>query len=406
MSGYRVKGLRPNGSSATLELFAEDRAEAVKLAMRQGLTVESVWEGSGVEKKKINFNMELGGPKKGTPQEVAIFCRQLSISVTAGLPLRDALDGIMEELEPNTLRTSLKGVGEDLSSGKRFAESLEKHNIGKLFSPVFIGLIRVAEETGNLGSILNELADYLESGIKLKQEISSKLGYPKFMLIAFVLVNLAATYKLFPMFRKSFASMGSKLPELTLFVFDLNEQMIAASPYIITLLLAVFGGVTWYYMTPAGRLKMDGWILKIPAIGDLLFKINTARFCRTLSITAKGGIGLTEGIEISNSVVVNAHLREGLDAARGRIMNGQSFTNSLRESRAFSGLVLRMIGIGEESGQLPTVLEKISEIYNNEVDSAIAKTVSLIEPIIICLFAVFVTVMVLALYMPVFDMGG
>lgn len=407
MPAYKIKGSRSNGVDATVQLFAVDRLEAASLASQQGIKVESVWALSEESKKKgVSLDMQLGGPKKAQPKEVAIFCRQLAISVQAGLPLRDALEGILEELEVNTLQISLKKVAADLSSGSRFAAALTEHNTGKVFSPVFIGLIRVAEETGTLSEVLNDLADYLEEGAKLKSDIMGKLSYPIFMIVAFILTNLGSTFFLFPMFEKNFEGLGGKLPELTLFVFAMNNKAVAAAPYVFALLAVVGVFAAKTYLTKAGRLKIDQMLLKLPAVGDLFFKINTARFCRTLAITAKGGLGLTEGIEIGTEVVTNAYLKANLSAARGRIMNGQSFTSSLRETGAFTGLVLRMVGVGEESGQLPAVLDKISQIYGNEVDSAIAKAMSLIEPAIICLFGVFVSVMVLALYMPVFEMGN
>ncbi len=404
MSEFIVTGTLKSGAQSSIKVDAPDRIEAAKQAQARGMVVSNV--SLAATKRKLDLNLELGGPKKAQPQEIAVFCRQLAISVQAGLPLREALQGIAEEMERSNLQIALNKIITDLNNGKQFARSLENHNSKGLFSPVFIGLIRVAEETGTLSETLIDLADYLEKGVKLKREISQKLSYPIFMVVAFIGVNIAATFKLFPMFRENFASLGANLPELTLFVFDLNEKMIDASPYIAGVLVAVVVAFILYYKQPLGRMTVDKALLKLGPIGDMIFKISTARFCRTLAITAKGGVGLTEGIEISAAVVTNKYLNKALVSAQKSIMNGQSFTNSLRLTDAFTGLVLRMVGVGEESGQLPTVLDKVSEIYSNEVDTAIAKAVGLLEPIIIILFAGFVTVMVLALYMPVFDMGG
>jgi type IV pilus assembly protein PilC len=406
MPVYKVKA-KKGGKTVTMTITAPGRAEAAQNVQRQGAVPVSIWEDSNKSAgKKANLNINLFGAKKAKPQDICIFCRQLAISVQAGLPLRDALEGIVEEMEANTLRDCLIKVNKDLQAGRRFSESLKSNNKGKLFTPVFTGLIHVAEESGTLGETLEDLADYLESMGKLKREIMGKLSYPIFMIVAFILVNIGATFKLFPMFRENFAMLGNRLPPLTEWVFDFNEKAIVVAPYVIVAIIAVVVGLMVLYTTPAGKLNMDHFFLKLPALGPVFFKMGTARFSRTLAITARGGVSLTDGIEIGAAVVGNKYLETALHKAQARIVNGERFTTSLKETGAFSGLVIRMIDVGEESGSLPLVLDKISEIYNNEVDAVVAKAVALIEPFIICLFAVFVTVMVLALYMPIFSMSG
>jgi type IV pilus assembly protein PilC len=420
MAQFNVKAQDANGKKVKMTLEAESRVAAVRKLKSQGLVpVEIVERGGqrapsggkkqGREKeggKKKASEINIGGPKKAKILEIVVFCRQLAIAVSAGLPLRDALEGILESMEDNTLTQTLSPAVEALHSGVAFSESLSRHNKYDVFSPVFLGLIRVAEETGTMGDTLQKLADYLDETSKLKAAVKSKLAYPQFMIVAFVLVNLGATFFLFPMFAKNFGDLGADLPPLTQFVFDLNEKALAVAPYTISLVVAVIVSLIMYRRTPVGRVRFDETLLKFPLLGDVILKVGLARFCKTLAITAEGGVPLVQGLEISSVVVGNKHLESSLETVRNDVVNGNRFATTLKKTGNFPDLVVRMVDVGEDSGQLPLVLNKIADIYDTEVDNAIGKMLSLVEPILICLFGAFVTVMVLALYMPVFTMSS
>lgn len=398
-----------SGRTFSDTLTADSRTEAIQELRSRGLTPLDLTEGkSGLfgGKKKTGSVFQEMQLKRATQMDIAIFFRQLSISVKAGLPLRDALENISAEMEKTNLRQSLEQAVQDLHEGRRFADALDRNNVRNCFSPLAIGLTQVAEETGTMGETMEELADYLESMVKMKSEIRGKMAYPTFMVIAFVCIMLVAIFKLFPMFEESFATMGAELPLLTQRVFAANRFFLKISPVIFALLGLITIALAMMRLNPIGRRKFDESLLKLPLIGSLLYKIGTARFCRTLAITATGGVALLDGLEISTCVIANKSLQYKLDQVRERITNGNSFGASIRETEALSGLVTRMIEIGEESGQLPLVLNKVSEIYDQEVNQAIGKLTSMIEPAIIVLFAVFVTIMVLALYMPVFSMSN
>jgi type IV pilus assembly protein PilC len=372
--------------------------------IRGGVRGEKVKAKGGAASKKARPLLS-GGPKKVKILDVVIFCRLLSIAVSAGLPLREALEGILAPMPNNQLAATLRPAIESLHAGVPFSDALTMHNKYRVFSPVFIGLVRVAEETGTLAETLSSLSDYLSDMMKMRSSIKSKTSYPIFMISAFVVVNLFATFFLFPMFDKNFSSLGS-LPPLTEFVFAANKKAIAVFPYVAG---ALFLLIVWLVMlckTPIGRRKFDASLLKLPLMGDVLLKTGLARFCKTLAITVNGGVALVQGLGISNVVVGNKHLENSLTDVRKQVTEGNRFAATLRATGNFPDLVVRMIDIGEESGQLPQVLSKIAEIYETEVANAIAKMLSMIEPIIICVFGVFVTIMVLALYMPVFSMSA
>ncbi len=413
MPQFVVKAQDSKNKTVKVTVEAESRVEASRKVKAQGLIPTEIIQqrgksgaASGAKSKSSLKSVQIGGPKKVKPLEVVIFCRQLAIAVSAGLPLRDALEGICQSLEPNTLSETVRPATTALHSGVSFSDALARANKYKVFSPVFIGLVRVAEETGTMGDTLQKLADYLDESSKLAGAIKSKLSYPTFMVVAFVLVNIGATFFLFPMFEKNFASLGGKLPPLTLFVFDLNNKALSVAPYAIALFIILVISFIFYRRTPAGRVVVDEKLLKLPLLGPVILRIGLARFCKTLAITASGGVPLVQGLEISSVVVGNKHIETSLNKVRNEVINGNRFATTLRNTGNFPDLVVRMIDVGEDSGQIPLVLEKIADIYETEVANAIGKMLSLIEPCIILLFGVFVTVMVLALYMPVFSMSG
>ena len=408
MPKFRYKASDRSGRILHDSLMADSRTEAIQELRGRGLTpLDIVETESGLfSGKKISGFLQEMQLKSPSQLDIAIFFRQLSISVKAGVPLRDSLENIAAEMDQSTLRQSIVQAIQDLHEGQRFATALERNNIKNVFSPLVIGLSQVAEETGTLGETMEELADYLEAMVKMKSEIRSKMAYPTFMTVAFILIMLVATFKLFPMFEESFSTLGADLPPLTVNVFAANRMALDMAPYAFGILGLIITGLAVLRTTPSGRRQFDGALLKLPLLGPLLYKIGSARFCRTLAITATGGVALLDGLEISTCVISNQSLKYKLNQVREYITNGNSFGSSVRETGALGGLVTRMIEIGEESGQLPLVLNKVSEIYDQEVNQAISKLTSLIEPSIIVLFAVFVTVMVLALYMPVFSMGS
>ena len=394
--------------SAVIE--AESRPDAIQALRNRNLTPVSLTE-AGSELFEQNSEgwkkwFQLTSDKKATPQDIALFFRLLSVSVSAGVPLRDALESIGEELEKSNLRTAILRSVNDLGGGSRLSAAFEKNNTGKVFSTLTLGLVQVAEETGRMGETLSELADYLESMDQMKKDIMSKLSYPGFMLIAFVGIMGFATFWLFPMFEKNFSGLGAALPALTQNVFNLNRISLKIAPYFFGVLLTIIVGLILYRKTPAGRLKFDATLLKLPLLGEVLYNTGASRFARTLAITSNGGVPLIFGLTISASVINNRSLQHSLLETRESITNGSTFGKSIRATKTFTGLVVRMIEVGEESGQLPFVLQKVSQVYETEVNRSIKKLTTLIEPVIIVLFGVFVTVMVLALYMPVFQMGG
>lgn len=429
MPTFQVKAQDHNQKTVILTIEAKSRLEAVRQLRQKRLIPLNIEKksdnksfsgGGGDErssvpkpqkkvikkKKKSASQINIGGPKKAKPLEIVIFCRQMAIAVSAGLPLRDALEGVVGPMENDTLKLSLEPTIEALHSGVAFSEALNRFNKYKVFSPVFIGLLKVAEETGTMASTLEQLADYLEGLNKMRGDIKSKLSYPIFMISAFIVINVGATFFLFPMFKKNYESLGGKLPALTTFVFDMNTKAIDVAPFFFVLILLLVGAVALYRRGPAGRRVYDSYLLRLPLFGPVLLRIGLSRFCKTLAITARGGVPLVNGLEISSVVVGNKYLEGSLSDVREQVMNGNRFATTLEATGNFPPLVVRMVDVGEDSGQLPEVLEKITDIYESEVANSIGKLLSLVEPMIICLFGIFVTVMVLALYMPIFSMSA
>lgn len=408
MTTYRYKAKDAQGNIVESTIEAESRQEVLTMLRAKGLTTISLTstanEPTEPKKKKVR------APKKGgfqvtriTLTDMTVFCRQLSISVNAGVPLRESLESIHEDMDNPSMKHVLGKVISNLHKGLSFSDALALHP--KVFTPIFIGLVKAAEESGALAQTLDQLAFYLERTEQLQRKIKSIMAYPAFVAGFFVLVCLIMALGILPKFQEIFSGYGSKLPKITQVVFGINQFFIDHAWYFLGVIIAIVVAISLYRRSPRGRKHTDAILLKIPFFGTCLQKFIIARFCRSLSIMVKGGVPIAHAFEVTASVTGNKVLEEALLKCREQIIAGAGIASSIEDQDLFPRLLIRMISVGEDSGKLPEVLEKVSDVYENQVEGSILISTALAEPIVICVFGVLVLILVISIYMPIFTVA-
>jgi type IV pilus assembly protein PilC len=338
-----------------------------------------------------------------TLSEKSVFCRQLSISVGSGVPLREALETIAEDMDNRTYQEVLYRILRRLDDGLTFSQSIT--NEARAFDPLFVALIKAAEESGSMTETLDYLALSLEKNDRLARKIKTVIAYPIFVACFFVIVSLIMTLFVLPRFQSIFSSTGGNLPPLTQFVFMVNGFIISNTVWIFSGLFILITAGVMYGRTLKGRCVIDRLVLRLPVVGDIIRKIAVARFCRNLGIMLHGGVPVGNAIEIASEVLGNKSMEKTLRQTRDRIMAGNDIATSL-DKEVFPRLVVRMVGVGESSGKLPEVLGKVADVYEDQAEGAIMIAMALIEPFIIVLFGCMILVLVMAVYLPVFSAAG
>lgn len=401
------------GQDVRSSLDAPTRLGALEILRKKGLTVVDLYAADEGNVGGLGLGAltgELPEARKADKKpliapriritELAIFCRQLAISVKAGLPLRDALDGIATEMENASLKQVCVGMVQELHDGNNFSGAVAKYP--RVFNKMFLGLVLVAEESGKMPETLAQLATYMERTDKLQRRIRAMSSYPAFIGIFFVVVSLVMTLKILPMFTDIFAGQGGNLPTLTTMVFAFNNFFVDHILYFVLGTLFVVVTTILYFRTDAGAVQRDRMKLSAPIFGGSVKKYVLARFCRSLSIMVNSGVPISTALEICAEAAGNHVVQRSVMEARDRIVSGGRIAASLQKTGMFPGLVVRMVTVGEESGQLPEVLESVADLYDDQVETSIMASMALFEPVVICIFGAFVLLLVLAIYLPVF----
>jgi type IV pilus assembly protein PilC len=405
------------GDTIRASIAAASRYEAIALLREQALTVIELARGAFPSRLAVGKTGAASLlPPPQTPQhpfaklsriklsDLAIFCRQLSITINAGLPLRDSLETIAIDMEHPALRRVIQGLIEALHDGKTFSQALALYP--KAFNTLMVSLMAAAEESGSLPQTLNQVAGYLERTERLTRKIASITAYPMFVAGFFGFVCCIMTLFVLPKFKAMFEGFHTQLPLITRAVFGGNQFIL---DHFVLLLVAVSVLITaacLYRRTPSGRLRIDALKLRMPLVGTCLSKFIMARVCRNLAVMIRGGVPVTSALEIISRVSDNRVMERSVMSARERVMGGADIAVSLAEEKVFPRLVVSMVGVGEQSGRLPEVLERISDLYEDQVEGAVMVATALFEPIMICFFGAIVLVLMLAIYMPIFMMGS
>ena len=398
MATFAYSGRTRAGQTVTGERVADSMDAAVAALRRDQILVTQI----NPVKDKAAAKAKTPKAKSVNPKRLAIFTRQFSVMIDAGLPLVQCLEilGTQEE-DKNFSHTILTTRG-DVESGASLADAMRKHP--KAFDPLFTNMIAAGEAGGILDTILKRLATYIEKNVKLKSQVKSAMIYPVAVIVIAAVVVTVILWKVIPTFASLFAGLGAELPLPTRVVIALSNGVVLFMPYIIVTLIASFFGFRTYYATTNGRMVIDRLTLKLPVVGMLLRKIAVARFCRTLSTLLASGVSILEALDITAKTAGNAVVEASVLTTRKSIERGETIAQPLKETAVFPPMVVQMIGVGEATGALDTMLAKIADFYEEEVDIAVAGMLTLLEPIMIAILGTVVGGIVIAMYMPIFGL--
>ncbi len=400
---YTARDKAGNSTSGTMD--AENRQDLLQKLRAKGLVPTSV--GDGQAKRAAGARaVPIMGTVKGRrvkADEMVLFTRSLATMVNSGLPLLQGIDIMIEQTENMNFKAVLTQVGQDIEAGLTFSDALKKHP--RVFSELYSSMVRAGEASGNLDGILVQLAEYLEASQKLKREIRSAMTYPVIALVIVVLIAGGLLIFIVPKFQDIFTGLGQTLPAPTRLLMAISHVLRSYILVVIGLAIAFFVALRYYISTPMGRFQFDTITLKLPVFGPLFRKVAVSRFARTMSTLTRSGVPVLSALEIVERTIGNEVLARAVKGSQTSIKAGATISDPLARSGVFPLMVTRMIDVGERTGSLDELLTKISEFYDQQVEATISSLTAMIEPLLILFLGVIVGGMVLALFMPIFQLS-
>lgn len=393
---YAWKGRSPNGEILSGEYQAETREELIGYLRKRKIIITSIKENA----KKFNFKFRFGSGI--SVKDLGVFTRQFSTMINAGLPLVQCLDILVNQTEQEHFKETIADVMSEVEGGATLGEAMARHP--KIFDRLYTNMVEAGEAGGILDLILNRLAVYLEKADALQRKVKSALTYPAVVLVTALGACLFMLMFIIPTFAKMFTDFGGELPLPTKIVMGISDFL---RDYWYLLAGGTIGfivGYNRYYATDSGRRVIDRAMLKIPMLGIVIRKGAVARFTRTLGTLISSGVPILNGLEITAKTAGNRIVEEAVMATRESISQGRTISDPLKESGVFPPMVTSMIAVGEQTGALDEMLEKIANFYDSEVDTAVDALTSIIEPIMIVVMGAMVGGMLVAMYLPMFKL--
>jgi type IV pilus assembly protein PilC len=387
--GRRLKG----------EIDAANEAIALSQLKRRNFTVKKL----KLKPKDIFENISFLKPKV-TNKDLVVFTRQFSTMIDAGLPLVQGLTILAEQSENPTFKAILKEITKDVEGGSTLAEAMKKHP--KIFDSLFVNLVAAGEVGGILDTILRRLATFIEKAEKLKSQIKGAMTYPIVVIAIAIIVISVIMIFVIPVFEDMFKSFGSALPGPTQIVVNMSRFLKGNIHWVLIALGIFVYGFKRYRGTASGRKQTDTLFLKLPIFGNLLKKSAVARFTRTLGTMISSGVPILDALEIVAKTAGNVVIEEIIYEVRGSIAEGQTIAEPLSENDIFPGMVIQMIAVGEATGALDSMLEKIADFYDEEVDAAVSALTSMLEPLLMLFLGGSIGGLVIAMYLPIFGMAA
>jgi type IV pilus assembly protein PilC len=398
MPVFTYRGTNRSGGNVSGELTATSKAEVQNLLRRQQITPTKMSE------KGKEFNLPSFGAGVNA-KELAIFTRQFSVMIDAGLPLVQCLEILASQQENKTFQKVLAGTRASVEAGATLSAAMRDYP--KVFDSLYVNMVEAGETGGILDTILQRLSSYIEKNVKLQRAVKSAMVYPVGVLTVAGGVIILLLWKVVPIFATLFAGLGVDLPLPTKIVIGLSNLI---GSVFGLLALVAFGGILFglkvWYGTPQGRYAIDSTILRLPVLGILMRKIAVARFTRTLGTLIASGVPILEGLDITAKTAGNAVVEKALRQVRKSLEEGKSLTEPLKDSEVFPGMVTQMISVGEQTGAMDAMLQKIADFYEEEVDSAVKDLLTALEPIMIVFLGVVVGGVVISMYLPLFTLIG
>jgi general secretion pathway protein F len=404
MPVYSYVGLSPEGKNIAGIIDADSPRAARTKLRRSGVFPTEVTESSAAEQTPRASRSLARLFERVNAQELSVVTRQLSTLVSAGLPLVDCLSALIEQVDSESLKRMLTRTRESVNEGSSLADAFAEHP--KVFSNLYVNMVRAGEASGALDVVLLRLADYTESTAALRSKLRSALTYPAIMLIFGGGILFFLLSYVVPKITRLFLESKQVLPLPTRVLMAFSGALASWWPFLLVLLVALMFGLRAYVRTPNGRYRYDRWALRAPVFGKLNQKIAVARFSRTLATLLRSGIGLLPSLDIVKNIVDNRVLYDATESARDAIREGQSIAPPLKTSGIFPPLMIHMIAVGERSGQLEEMLAKTAETYEAEVDTTISTLTTLLQPIMTIFMGGVVLFIVLSILLPIFQMSS
>ena len=417
MSKYNYKAKRRNGKITSGTILADSKQSAKNELYNRGLTplkLVRVSSGDGPSQRKgiskfifidkdANIHINIGGGLPST-KELALFTKQFSLMIENGINLPQALQLLKESQSKPNFADTIEAIGKDVETGATLSEAIEIYPT--IFDNLYTAMIRAGEASGKLDIILRQLVEYIEKSAKIKSQIKSAMAYPTIIVAVAVGVITMLLVFVVPGFAKQFQDSGKDLPGLTQLVIDMSNWLVDSASYIVAILVASVFLFRYWIKTETGRYSFDYFLLKSPIIGDLMTKISIGRFSSTLSTMLSSGVAILESLQICASSSGNKRIEKFILNIKEEVQRGEPFNAPLQNSSLIPPLVASMVKVGEATGKLPETLKKVTDIYEDEVDTAIDTMTAMIEPLLIVVIGSIVGFIVLAMYLPVFDMAS
>jgi len=394
------EGTTKTGEKRSGQTEGPNEEFVIALLKKQEIQVTSI-------KKKAGFKLDLSSISFGsgvTTRDLVIFTRQFATMINAGLPLVTCLDILGNQADNPTMKKILLQVKSDVEGGSTFADALRKHP--KVFDDLFVNLVAAGEIGGILDTIMNRLAAYIEKNDKIVKKVKGAMTYPLAVLVVAILLVIGMLWKVIPMFEKMFKDFGGELPAPTQFVIDLSNAFLNHLFLIMGSLVGFVVVLILFIKSKPGKEIMDRILINSPIFGDIIRKSAVAKFTRTMSTMIASGVPILDGLNIVARAAGNVVVERAIMYTREKISEGKNIAEPMMETKVFPPMVVQMIAVGEATGAMDTMMSKIADFYEDEVDVAVETMTSLLEPIIMVFLAVVAGGLVISMYLPIFSIAG
>ena len=395
MPAYAWKGKNRMGEVQEGVLVSDSRDAAAITLKRNGIEVITIRVMASDAKKSFG---------KVPSKALAIFTRQFSVMIDAGLPLVQCLEILGAQQDHKGFQRVIEAVRDDVEKGSTLQAALAKHP--KAFNDLYVNMVGAGESGGILDIILQRLSTYIEKAVKLTAKVKGAMTYPIAVITIALTVVVVIMVKVIPVFSAMYDGMGAKLPFPTLVCMAISSALINYSWLIVIAVVLITVGLRQYYRTPPGHLQIDAVFLKIPILGDVLRKVAVARFCRTLGTLISSGVPILEGMDITARTAGNMVVQNAILKSKDAVEQGRNISGPLAETKVFPPMVVQMVAVGEATGALDAMLAKVADFYEDEVDNAVANLTSLMEPVMIALLGGIIGFIVVAMYMPILNLAN
>lgn len=399
MAIFKYRGKNKVGSIVEGERTGRNANEVITALEKEQIQVLSI------ERKRLKFAIPLvGGRKSVSLKTLAVFNRQLSVMFNAGLPITQAIGILAQQQKDKYFQSVLTEVRKDVEAGANLSNAMRKHP--KVFNELYTSMIQAGEASGNLDTILLRLSSYIEGQSKLIGRVKSAMTYPVVVVSIALVLTALLLWKVVPVFEGMFLQMGAELPVLTQMVVNASRFFVSNALWIVLIVAGAIFAFRSYYHTFKGRRVIDNIKLKIWVFGDVLTKLAVARVTRTLATLLTSGVEIIESLTITAKTSGNAIIEDAVLKSRALVQEGKPLWESWEETKRFPYMVTQMVAVGEQTGSLSTMLGKVADFYDEECDQAVAAITSLMEPLMIVVLGGIVGTVVIAMYLPLFDIVG